>query len=89
MNGLCFSQNVSDKVEGSFLSYYDEDAQRFRYFVTKLDSFPIDFLDDPMQGKIWVPYINNKRQDWDELVQNNFRMSIYDKVWWKLEPPFP
>ena len=38
-----------------------------------------------MKGKIWVPYINEKRQDWDTLVENNSRISITDHLIWKLE----
>lgn len=40
---------------------------------------------EPLKGKIWVPYINEKKSDWDTLVENNTRISITDHLLWKLE----
>ena len=34
---------------------------------------------------MWVPYINEKKQDWDVLVENNIRISINDQIMWRLE----
>ncbi|CAD8089081.1 unnamed protein product [Paramecium sonneborni] len=85
MNGICFSEKVSDKCDGNFISLYDPIDDRFHYYVQKLDGIEIDNSNEPLKGKIWIPYINEKRQDWDILVENNTRISITDHLLWKLE----
>ncbi|CAD8183236.1 unnamed protein product [Paramecium octaurelia] len=85
MNGICFSEKVSDKCDGNFISLYDQSDDRFHYYVQKLDGIEIENPNEPTKGKIWVPYINEKRQDWDTLVENNSRISITDHLLWKLE----
>jgi hypothetical protein len=45
----------------------------------------IDNLKNPEAGRVWIPYINHKRQDWDVLVENNVRVSIIDEIVWRLE----
>jgi len=37
MNGLCFSEKVSEKCDGNFISQYDTVEDRFHYYVQKLD----------------------------------------------------
>ncbi|CAD8078916.1 unnamed protein product [Paramecium primaurelia] len=85
MNGICFSEKVSDKCDGNFISLYDPTDDRFHYYIQKLDGIEIDNPNEPLKGKIWIPYINEKRHDWDTLVENNIRISITDHLLWKLE----
>ena len=41
---------------------------------------------NPYQGKIWVPYINNKKEDWDLIVENNLQYPLQGtKIVWKFE----
>ena len=34
---------------------------------------------------MWVPYINNKKQDWDLIVQNDVKIFSHDRILWKFE----
>ena len=36
MNGLCFSEKVNQKVDGNFISLYDQVEDRFHYYVQRL-----------------------------------------------------
>jgi hypothetical protein len=33
MNGICFSEKVSDKCDGNFISVYDPSDDRFHYYI--------------------------------------------------------
>lgn len=33
MNGICFSEKVSDKCDGNFISLYDSSDDRFHYYI--------------------------------------------------------
>lgn len=33
MNGICFSEKVSEKCDGNFISVYDSTDDRFHYYV--------------------------------------------------------
>lgn len=36
MNNICFSDNLMDKIDGNFISIYEEKDQRFHYYVQRL-----------------------------------------------------
>lgn len=36
MNNLCFSDNLMDKIDGNFISMFEEKDQRFHYYVQRL-----------------------------------------------------
>ena len=41
----------------------------------------------PDSGKIWVPYINSKREDWSFLCENNRIVCQEDEILFKYEDP--
>ena len=49
-----------------------------KIYIFLILGIEIEYPDDPLKGKIWVPYINEKKYDWDWLVENNHRVSISD-----------
>lgn len=53
--------------------------------IVKALGIEIDNSNEPLKGRIWVPYINEKKSDWDIVVENNTRISITDHLLWKLE----
>ncbi len=36
MNNLCFGDNIMDKIDGNFISIYDDKDKRFHYYVHRL-----------------------------------------------------
>jgi hypothetical protein len=40
---------------------------------------------DPKQGKMWIIYINDRREDWDLLVEKNAMISYKDEILWRYE----
>ena len=36
MNNLCFGDNLMDKIDGNFISIYDDKDKRFHYYVHRL-----------------------------------------------------
>ena len=40
---------------------------------------------DPLTGKVWVPYINNKREDWTYLCDSNRIICKEDEILWRFE----
>lgn len=45
----------------------------------------IENEENPISGKIWVPYINNKREDWSYLCENNRIVAKEDEIVWRFE----
>lgn len=45
----------------------------------------IENVKEPYKGKMWVCYINRKKEDWDLLVENDTKISHKDHVEWKYE----
>lgn len=39
MNNLCFGDNLMDKIDGNFISIYDDKDKRFHYYVHRLLGF--------------------------------------------------
>ena len=61
MNGLCFSEKVNEKIDGNFISIYDEHDDRYQYFVQRLIGIEIEDPQNPRSAKMWIPYINEKK----------------------------
>ncbi len=40
---------------------------------------------EPFVGKVWVPYINNKRENWSFLCENNRIVAKEDEIVWRFE----
>ena len=53
--------------------------------MQRLLGVEIENNDEPKSGKIWVPYINNKREDWSYLCEHNRIIAKEDEVLWRYE----
>lgn len=40
---------------------------------------------DPRSGKLWIPYINNRREDWSFMCENNRIVAKEDQIVFKYE----
>ena len=64
MNAFAFDEDKGEKMDGNFISLYNEKRGDFDYYVQRLLGVGIENEEDPIAGKLWVPYINNRREDW-------------------------
>ena len=67
MNAFAFDEDKGEKVDANFISLYNDKRGDFDYYVQRLLGVAVENEDDPIAGKLWVPYINNKREDWSLL----------------------
>ena len=86
MNAFAFDEDKGDKVDGNFISIYNDKRGDFDYYVQRLLGVGIENEDDPSSGKVWVPYINNKREDWSSLCDSNRIVGKEDEIVWRFEP---
>jgi hypothetical protein len=49
----------------------------------------IENEENPLEGKIWVPYINDVREDWSFLCENNRIVAKEDEIVWRFEEYHP
>jgi hypothetical protein len=86
MNSLAFSQDKQGKLlDANFISIWNTDKKEFEYYVQRLIGIEIDNEKRPTAGKIWVPYINAKREDWTFVCENNRIVSKTDEIVFKYE----
>ena len=45
----------------------------------------IEDANQPSNGKMWVCYINDKKEDWDLIIECNHQISKEDHITWKYE----
>ncbi|KRX04114.1 hypothetical protein PPERSA_08329 [Pseudocohnilembus persalinus] len=75
--------NLRPIFEGNFISIYNSQTERYHYFCHHIT---IDDPNNPYQGRVWVPYINKQKYDWDDLIENNKVINLQHTVLhWKLE----
>lgn len=85
MNAVAFDEEKGTKFDGNFISLFNKEKDDFEYFVQKLIGLEIESEDDPKGGKIWVPYINERREDWSFICENNRIVTKEDDVLWRFE----
>jgi len=72
--------------------YYAHRLNGFFHKRTKINKdfiFPkgieIEDVQNPLKGKMWVCYVNKIKQNWDLIVENDFKIIHKDVVLWKYE----
>ncbi|CDW86786.1 UNKNOWN [Stylonychia lemnae] len=89
MNGIAFDETEKgNKFDANFIAIMNEKKGDFDYYVQRLMGLAIENEDAPVDGKIWVPYINNKREDWSFLCENNRIIAKEDEIVWRYENYF-
>jgi len=86
MNGIAFDESEKgQKFDGNFITVLNKDKDEFEYYVQRLLGVGIENEQEPKKGKVWVPYINDKREDWSFLCENNRIIAKEDEILWRLE----
>ena len=85
MNAVAFDEEKGDKFDGNFISVFSKERDDYEYFVQRLVGQEIDSENEPKNGKVWVPYINERREDWSFICENNRIITKEDEVLWRFE----
>ena len=85
MNAVAFDEEKGEKFDSNFISILSKEKEDFEYYVQRLLGVEIESENEPKSGKIWVPYINNKREDWSYLCENNRIVAKEDDILWRYE----
>lgn len=86
MNGIAFDESEKGtKFDANFIAVLNKDKNEFEYFVQRLIGKGIENEEKPLDGKVWVPYINNRREDWSFLCENNRIVAKEDEIVWRYE----
>lgn len=83
MNHVLFDSG--EVHDANFIVRYNEKKEKFEYFVQRLLGQEMQFEESPYSGKMWVPYINSERYDWDEICECDILVKPSDKIEWKYE----
>lgn len=79
MNMLCFNSKYMSELDANFISVYNKKIDEFEYFIQRL-------LGYEMNDKYsWVPYINDVKEKWTEICQNNRLVFKSDKIEFRYE----
>lgn len=59
---------------------------KISFFYKKfLLGIEIENAKEPHKGRMWICYINRKKEDWDLLVENDVKITPKDIIEWKYE----
>ena len=86
MNGVAFDEGEKGtKFDANFIALMNKEKDEFEYYVQRLIGVGIENEEKPLDGKLWVPYINNKREDWSYLCDHNRIVAKEDEIVWRFE----
>jgi len=75
-------------LDANFISIYNPDKKDFDYFIQRLIGIEISNSEKPAMGKLWVPYVNARKEDWSYLCENNRIIQKDDEIVFKYESGF-
>ena len=75
---------ISEEMDANFISEYEPTTDTFHYYIQRLLGYEIDEEKKETSPK-WNLYINNKKIDLSEAVNNNLMISKKDKLELKYE----
>ena len=79
MNMLCFNSKYMSELDANFISVYNKANDEFDYFIQRLCGFEMN------EKYYWVIYINNVKENWTEICQNNRIIFKSDNIEFKYE----
>ena len=85
MNFLVFDESTVKEIDGNFVSIYNKKEDKYSYFVQRLVGISIENEKDPAAGKMWMVYLNNKRLNWDDVCNNDTKVSSDDEILWNYQ----
>jgi len=86
MNGLAFDKSEqAERLDANFISIFNSTSLTFDYYVERLLGVGIENEKEPSKGRVWVPFVNNGREDWSEIVEKNMLVKKTDTIIWRFE----
>ena len=83
MNLLAFDSPSEGQIDANFISRYNEQEKDFDYYVQRLLGIDIENEDEPEKGRMWIPFINDKKENWTFICRSSKIVKSSDKVLWK------
>lgn len=85
MNLFAFDPVNSREFNANFVSIYNSESRKFQYFVQRLNGLEITNDKSPYLGRLWVPYVNDTKEDWTSVCERELQVTPEDKVEWRHE----
>ena len=83
MNFMSFDSPHSKEFDANFISM--KDLGKYNYYVQRLMGYEIENEAHPKEGKMWVPYINDNKMDWNEICEDQLYVKPADLIEWKFQ----
>jgi len=80
VNNICFNSKFGDALEANFINRYNEENDDFDYYIERIYGKKIENENNPEQGKMWIPYINDVKEDWTNICRKNRVITPADSV---------
>ncbi|OMJ73904.1 hypothetical protein SteCoe_27322 [Stentor coeruleus] len=85
MNYLSFDVKYGLEIDGNFISIYNRTEDKYEYYVQRLVGTEIQDEKNPKNGKIWIVYVNDVKTYWNDVVNNDIKVTVKDRIVWKFE----
>lgn len=83
MNLLSFNKDSGSRFGANFISVYNKQKDCYEYFVQQLIGIEIENDKKPSEGSMWIPYINGKKSDWQEISEKEIKVKSSDEIIWR------
>lgn len=80
VNHICFNSKFGEVLDANFISKYNEENDDFHYYIYSIYGKRIENETEPEKGKMWIPFINDNKEDWTEICRKNRLVSSSDTV---------
>lgn len=71
INNTLYCGKYAEELDANFISVYNKYKEEFDYYIQRLAGYELEKEEDPLNGRLWVPYINNAKMDWSQLCSQN------------------
>jgi hypothetical protein len=85
INNTFLCGKFAEELDANFISVYDKAKDCFEYYIQRLLGYEIEKEEEPLKGKLWVPYINKEKQSWSNLCGKNRVVNREDEIELKYE----
>lgn len=84
-NKCLFCGTHAEELDANFISVYNDLKDEFDYFIQRLYGYEIEIEENPIQGNIWVIYINRIKYNFSLLCGNSRIVKKDDDIELKYE----
>ena len=85
MNYMAFHEVNGRTLDANFISRYDQQNDKFDYYVQRLFTVQMEDEKNPKRGKNWVVYINNRKTIWADACERDVPVKAKDEVVWRYQ----